>query len=240
MLYLLHGTDSQKSREKLHSLVESMLSKKPNASDFRIDDENFSEARLEEFIGSSGLFESKYIVIADKLLEKKEIKEVVLKKLKDISGSENVFIFLEGKLDKTTLSRFKKWAEKIQEFKDPEAEVKKKPEFNIFSITDAFGRRNNREAWILYQKGKSFGLSPEEVHGILMWQLKNLILVKDSDNHKSLGLNPFVLRKTLTFTPNYESEELKKLSRKLVYLYHDARRGIVEFDLGLEKFILNI
>ena len=81
MLYLLHGTDSRKSREKLHSLVESMLSKKPNASDFRMDDENFSEARLEEFIGSSGLFESKYIVVADKLLEKKEIKEIVLKKL---------------------------------------------------------------------------------------------------------------------------------------------------------------
>jgi DNA polymerase III delta subunit len=239
MLYLLHGTNSIEARKKLHSLTKSLLSKKPNASEFRIDDENFSEAKLEEFIQSSGLFENKYIVVIDGVLEKKEVKTIILKKLKEISKSENIFIFLDGKIDKTTLSRFKKWAEGIQEFNLSE-EVKKKPEFNIFSITDAFGGRDNGKTWVLYQKGKLFGITPEEIHGILLWQLKNLILVKEATNPKSLGLNPFVLRKTSSFVENYKREELRKLSEKLVFLYHDARRGIVELDLGLEKFILGI
>jgi DNA polymerase III delta subunit len=238
MLYLLHGTNSTEARKKLHSLTKSLLSKKPNASEFRIDDDNFSEAKLEEFIQSSGLFENKYIVVIDNVLANKEVKAIVLKKLKEISQSENVFIFIDGKLDKTTLARFKKWAEAIQGFSLPE-EVKKKPEFNIFSITDAFGGRDNGKTWVLYQKGKLFGVTPEEIHGILLWQLKNLILVKEAKNPKSLGLNPFVLRKTSSFVENYNREELKKLAEKLVFLHHDARRGMIEFDLGLERFLLN-
>ena len=52
MLYLLHGTDFKKSREKLHLLIEALLKKESSASQFRIDDENFSEDLLEEMISS--------------------------------------------------------------------------------------------------------------------------------------------------------------------------------------------
>ena len=63
MIYLLYGTDTIKTRKKLHTLLDSMFTKKPDASYVRVDTENFDKERIEEFIGSQGLFENKYIIV---------------------------------------------------------------------------------------------------------------------------------------------------------------------------------
>ena len=57
MLYILCGTDTARAREKLHSLLDSLFKKKPDASFFHIDDEQFEERQLEELISGQGLFE---------------------------------------------------------------------------------------------------------------------------------------------------------------------------------------
>jgi DNA polymerase III delta subunit len=238
MLYLLHGENFKESRKKLHSLVESLLKKEPNASQFHIDNENFCYDLLKEMIGSIDLFVGKYIVVVDKIFEDKENGDAVLKELKEIANSENIFIFIEEKLNKTILARFKKWAEKIQEF--TEKETKKQEQFNVFSITDALGKRDKRGMWVLYQKALMSGVVPEELHGIIFWQTKNILMVKNETNPGGLGLNPFVLRKSLSFAKNFKKDELVKLSRELVEIPHNARRGLEDFDISLEKFILRL
>ena len=238
MIYLLHGTDFKKSREKLRFLIEALFKKEPNASQFRIDNENFSEDLLEEMISSQTLFAGKYVVLCDKLFEDKEISEIVLKELKNISKSENIFIFIEEDLNKTILSRFNKWAEKIQKFQLRES--KKEQKFNIFSITDAFGSRDRKQTWFLYRRALNAGVSSEEIHGILFWQMKNLLMVKDEKDVSSLELNPFVLRKSLDFAPKYRKDELVRLSKELVEIPNDARRGLIDFNISLEKFILSL
>ena len=237
MLYLLHGKNFKESRKKLHSLVEALLKKEPNASHFRLDGDNFTEDSLEEMISSQTLFAGKYIVVMDKLLKDEITKEIILGKLKDISASENIFIFIEEELNNTILARFKKRAEKIQEF--TEKETKKDDKFNIFSITDAFGLRDRKRVWVLYQKALNQGIVAEEVHGILVWQMKNLLMVKDEKNLNDLGLNPFVLRKSIGFASKYTKEELIKLSDELIKISHESRRGMGEFGIFLERFILS-
>ena len=238
MIYLLHGTDTIKSRKKLHTLLDSMFTKKPDASYMRIERENFDESRIEEFAGGQGLFENKYIIVFDNLFVDKNIKEVILKKIKEISKSQNIFIFLEEKLNKTELNRFEKYAEKIQEF--GASGSKKEKKFDIFSLTDAFGKRDKKGLWILYQKAKLNNVSDEEVHGILFWQIKSMLLSFNAKDAKESGLNPFVFRKSLGFIKNYSEGELKRISSSLVSLYHDTRRGIHEMDIALERFILGI
>ena len=44
---------------------------------------------------------------------------------------------------------------------------KKGNEFNIFSLTDAVGARNKKEAWVLYQKALLAGVSAEEIFSFL-------------------------------------------------------------------------
>jgi DNA polymerase III delta subunit len=238
MIYLLHGTDTKKAREKLHTLLDSMFAKKPDASFVRVDNENFDDSRLEEFIRGQGLFESKYIVVFDNVFTNKDAKETVLKILKEISSSKNIFIFLEEKLNKTELLKLQKYSEKVQEFSTKDIPVKKK--FDIFSITDAFGKRNAKNLWTLYQKAKLNNISDEEIHGILFWQVKSMLLAQSASNPEETGLNPFVFRKSTDFLKNYTSDELIELSSSLVSLYHDARGGMHELGTALERFILSI
>lgn len=240
MIYLLHGTDIIKSRKKLHLLLDSIFEKKPDASYIRIEVGDFDKSMIYEFLGGQGLFENKYIVVFDNLFEDKNTKEILLKKIKDISESKNIFIFLEKKLNKTELSKFEKYAEKVQEFKDLDIDIKKEKKFDIFSLTDAFGRRNKKELWVLYQKAKLNNVSDEEIHGILFWQIKSMLLTIRAASASESGLNPFVYRKSLGFVKNYSNDELKAYAKSLMYLYHDTRRGIHEMDSAMEMFILGV
>lgn len=239
MIYLLHGTDTIKSRKKMSILLDGMFAKKPNASFVRIDTENFNESRIEEFVGSQGLFENKYIIVFDNLFVDKDVKEILLKNIKEISESQNIFIFLEEKLNKTELSKFEKYAEKIQSF-ELRSLASKLKKFNMFSLTDALGRRDRKQLWVLYQKAKLNNISDEEIHGILFWQVKTMLLVSSALSAESAGLNEFVFRKSLGFLKNYKEKELKKLSFSLMTLYHDTRRGIHDIDNALERFVLEI
>lgn len=238
MIYLLHGENFEESRKKLHSLVDALLKKEPDSSQFRIDADNYSSEYLEEMVSGQTLFTGRYIVVVDKLFQSKEIGEEVLKELKNIASSENIFIFIEEGLTKAILGRFEKWAEKVQEFSGSEAKVNEK--FNVFSLTEALSRRDKKGTWVLYQKALNQGVVPEEMHGLLFWQIKNLLMVKDEADPKGLGLNPYVLRKSISSAEKFKKEELVKFSRELVEIPHNARRGLEDFGVSLEKFILSI
>lgn len=217
MIYFYHGTDVNKARIKAHELIDSLLKKKPDASFFKIDSETFNQSKVMEYVESQGLFSSKYIVFLDRLSENKEIKEGFIDLLKDISESENIFIILEGKLDKVSLGKIEKKAEKSVAFDLEEKE--EKPTYNAFALADAFAKRNKKEAWFLYRKSIDGGEAPEALHGMIFWKVKSMILSG--------------------FSSGWKSEELMKAVEDLITLYHDARRGKHELETGLEAFILS-
>jgi len=239
MLYVLHGRDTQRGREKLGSLLESLYKKKPDASVIRVDDEQFDALALDELISGQGLFERKQIIVFDNVFRNTVAMEVVSQSLKDIASSQNIFILFEEMLDKKILSKFQKHAEKIQEFDKKDSEVAKKS-FDIFSLTDAFGKRDKKKLWVLYQKARIHNVSNEEVHGILFWQIKSMLLARSAPNAKEAGLNPFVYKKAIAFQSNYSDAELKALSAALISIYHDARRGIHDLGISLERFVLDM
>jgi len=238
MIYFLYGHDRQKAREKANALKDSLLKKKPNASFYRIESDNWNEAELDNLIEGQGLFEAKYIVLFDYTFENEEAKERILLKLDEIAASEHVFIFLEEKLDKESLKALEKKAEKTQEFEAKEE--KAKPEFNIFGLSDALGRRDKKNLWILYLQALKNGSAPEEIHGTLFWQIKSMNLATQATTAAESGLKPFVFSKAKGFAKNYSKEELKNLSSKLVEIYHEAHRGSYELQSALEQLILSL
>ncbi len=238
MLYFFYGSDIETAREKANALVEALHKKKPDAELFRIDTENWNESKLQELMAGQGLFNNSYIVQIVQLFENKEAKEVFVDRLEEIAASPNIFISLETSLDKKTLLAVTDVAEKVQLFESKEG--KKKPEFNIFSLTDAFGRRDKKNLWVLFQKAVASGAVPEEIHGILFWQLKSMLVAAHSTSSGQAGVAPFVFTKAKSFLKNYTEEELKRLSAKLVKLYHDSHRGIHDFEIALERLILTL
>ncbi|OHA38338.1 MAG: hypothetical protein A3I97_02365 [Candidatus Taylorbacteria bacterium RIFCSPLOWO2_02_FULL_44_35] len=225
MLYLIYGNDFEKARGKARELIADLQKRKPNAG------------KLDELSGGQGLFERKYIVFADNVFRSAEAKEIVLKKLKSLADSENVFIFLEDELGKADLKELEKFAKKVQKFSG--ATNKEKP-FNVFSLTEKLGRRDKRGLWILYQKALAEGLAPEEIHGILFWQIKAMLAAVLAKTAEESGLKPFVFQKSRVFAKNYSLAELKNLSSKMVAVYHNSRRIGPDLDVALERLILEI
>ncbi len=223
MIYFYYGTDIDKARVKSHELADSLLKKKPDASYFKIDTDNFDISKIEEYIGGQGLFSNKYIVFLDRICSDKNTKELFLDKLKEIKESENIFIIFEGKLDKATATKIEKKSEKFLVFNLGEKEIKekedkKKQELNIFEIANALARRNKKEIWIIYRKLIDNGKVPEEIHGVLFWKIKSMIL--------SGG------------TSNWKKDELMDFMDRLITIYHEARRGNGELETSLERLVL--
>lgn len=118
--------------------------------------------------------------------------------------------------------------------------------YNPFAICDAVAEKNNIRAWVLFQQALIDGIDAEEIFWKIWWQIKSLLLVKKLFNvrgislEKETGLHPYVVKKNLSAIHNFSEKELQNYSFHLVKLYHDARRGLEEFPIGLEKFLINI
>lgn len=238
MLYFFYGSDKDTARAKAQGLIDALQKKKPDAELFRIDAENWNEAKLQELTAGQGLFNNSYIIYTASLFENKDIKESFLKHLDMVVESPNIFISFETNVDKKTLTAITKQAQKVHVFEKKEEEIK--PSFNIFALSDALGRRDRKKLWVLFRKAVDGGAVPEEVHGILFWQIKSMLLASTAKTAGEAGVAPFVFTKAKSFAKNYEGKELQALSSRLVRMYHDAHRGINDFEIALERFVLTL
>lgn len=235
MIYFLYGTDSNRARTKLHELLELAEKKRPNSELFKITTENWSESQFDELLVSQGLFESKYTVVLDNLFEKKDYKIYIMDKLENMRDSEQIFLVLEGIIDAASLKKIEKFSKQAQEFVKKED---KKQNLNIFFITEGLVQKDKKKLWISYIDLLSKGAGPEEIHGILFWQVKNMLLSSLSGSQIDTSLSPFVYKNALTGARKYRTEELKEMSSQLVGMTHKVRQGEGELEIMMEKWIL--
>jgi DNA polymerase III delta subunit len=244
MIYLLHGTDTDKSRAKMHEMTDSLKNKKPDAAFFKMDVEHWNLAELEEYCGGQGLFENKFIIVLDHLLDNEEIAPVLLEQIEVIAASPNIFIVLEGKLDKDALKKVEKNAEKVQEFEESTAQkfarAKSKERFNVFSLAEALGKRDRKNLWVLYRRALREDISPEEIHGTLFWQAKSIALARQAKSAKEAGMKDFTFSKAKGYAGNFSEKESDELLNRLVHISHDSRRGLSLISLALEELALTV
>jgi len=244
MIYLLHGADTDKSRQKMHELADSLKKKKPDAAYFKMDAEHWNPAELDEYCGGQGLFENKFIIVLDHLLDKEEIAPILLEKIEIMAESPNIFIVLEGKLDKDSLKKFEKFAEKVQEFEETAAQklakVKSKERFNVFSLAEAMGKRDRKNLWVLYRHALLEDISPEEIHGTLFWQAKSIALARRAKSAMEAGMKDFPFSRAKSYANNFSEQETIGLLDRLIKISHDSRRGLSDISLSLEEFTLTV
>lgn len=223
MLYLLHGK-SQERKEYIRNLgTEFSLTPQ------HIYDNDVQSVEIENLVSvQTGLFGDKEMYVIHSLARILDIKNI----LKGYAESDNIFIFSEETVTKPITKAFEKYEANIQDF--GKEEKVKENKFNMFSLTDALGARDKKNLWLLFQEAVKSG-SPEEIHGILFWQVKNLALVKTSSTNP--GMNPFVYNKTSGYAAKFTFEEIQKMARDLVYMFHN-RDTYSTLDIDLEKFIL--
>ena len=210
MIYLFHGTDKIKARAVAHQAVLAAQKKHTEAEFFRLNNENFTESKLDELIMSQGLFYSGSIVFADSLFDVEEIGEILLKKIKEISESPNFFVFLEGKINKKELEKFEKYAQKVENFDKLERKLTKKEELrargekiDFFEFANTLGERNKKQLWTIYQEALEESVPSEEVHSMFFWQVKSMLCALKTKDAGEAGLNPYVYTKSKEYAKNY-------------------------------------
>jgi len=235
MLYTFYGNDTKLVREKASTLIASLLAKKPEALHIRITESEWTNSTLTETIESQGLFSDKLIVQFDNLLGTAAC-ESIIESISNIQNSQNIFVFVESALDAKSKKILEKYSEKIQEHLSSESEEKAP---TLFALADAFGRRDKKMLWVEFQKAVLRGTASEEIHGMIFWQLKSMCIASKTNSVES-GLKPFVYTKSKQYSKNFTEQELSAVSGKLVSMYHDAHRGLVDFKSALEIFVLEI
>ncbi|MEK7142343.1 MAG: hypothetical protein AAB818_02035 [Patescibacteria group bacterium] len=118
------------------------------------------------------------------------------------------------------------------------------PEYNPFAICDAFAEKNKAKMWIIYQQALRQGIPAEEVFFKILWQIKNLLLVKKLINAgvdnaiKETGLHAFVASKAIKSAQKFSEEELENYSYEMLRIYHEERRGLLELPIEFEKLLI--
>ncbi len=229
MIYFFYNTE----KEKVHSLIQGLLKRKPDAMYFRFDEDTYDQEFLKGLFESQGLFEEHHIVYLDELYVTGACEDL----LPQMKESSNIFVLYERDLLAKDKKNIEQYTEKVVE-----GEVKKKIEAkkeNPFALTDALGKRNKKEMWILYNNLLLSGKAPEELHGLILWQGKSMLLAQKTKTATDAGLKPFVYTKAKQYASHYTPDELMHLSEKLVSIAQKHRSGS-EMETMLEEFILSL
>ncbi|MEX0933331.1 MAG: hypothetical protein WDZ74_01120, partial [Candidatus Paceibacterota bacterium] len=186
MLYFLYGNRQFIKKESMH-IKSTLIAKRPDAVSLSYDETSAGAFDLDELVSGQGLFQSRYIVELDNLFGSglfADPKEAVLK----IKNSENIFLVLEEKLLKKSFELLKQNAERTSEDKD--AVPKEKKDFSAFSLAEALCARNKKTLWTLFREAVQRGCKLEELHGILFWQMKTIVLAYKTTSAEEAGIKP--------------------------------------------------
>lgn len=215
MLYLFHGSDTNKVRAKAFQWVAAARDKAPDAYYVRLESGAVTKESLHEALAMQGLFFSKTLVVLDDPFDNKEGAEAVLNLLSELKESPNVIAVVAPKLIPARAKKIEACAEKAIKI---DVAVKAQREFNA-ALVNALATKNGEVLWRELVKAYREGDAPEQLHGLLHWKARDLM-------KRGGGA--------------WGEEGARKLSRDLIELLADSRGRDLELPLALERFALSL
>jgi len=213
MIYLFAGDDAKRKILNYEKFLESQK----EVEIFTLNKNDFDKNTLENFYSGSGLFFTKCVVVLKNVFENEEYKDFVLEKLPLMAESPNIFVVIEGKLNKPVLDDFRKARAELNIF---ELTKDQKEKFNNFLVSNAFADKNKSALWINFRLAMDKGVGMEELIGVLFWKAKDMILKKNFSKFKK--------------------EELNIIANKLSYLLPEARSGGRDAEAVFERFLIEV
>jgi DNA polymerase III delta subunit len=215
MLYLFHGSDTNKVRAKALAWVEAARKKAPDVHYVRLAPGEVTEESLRDALSMQGLFFSKTLVLIDDPFEEKKSADIVLGMLSEFADSPNAVALLAPKLIAARVKKAEVHAEKTFRV---DAAVKASRGFNN-ALVGALSSRNGELLWKEIVTAHRAGDAPEMVHGLLHWKARELM-------KRGGGA--------------WGERGARKLSRDLIKLLADSRGRDLELALALERFALSL
>ncbi len=231
MLHLYYGTDRQKVRDAATEFSDKNL---PDGGTITVlDAGEYQVGQISDSLGAASLFGGAEWFMIDSPGDNADMGEDVKTNLEAMAESGNVFIVLEGALLAPAKKAYAKHAATVEEFT-----AEKTERFNTFVMADALASKDRRKLWVLLQEARLNGLAPEEIIGMLWWQLKALRLAEVTAKAAEAGMKDFPYNKAKRALPKFAAGEVSALSHSLLSLYHDGHSGVRDIDLALERWVL--
>lgn len=231
MIFIFYGNDTIGVRKKA---LDFLHTKEEEGSEVvSVTSENYTEGVLHELAGATSLFGPRQIVLIDTLSGEEEYFAALLEMVPELSASTNIFVVIEGPLLAAQKKLFLEHVADMIEVKKAEAE-----RFNSFALADALVIRDKKNLWIGLTAAWRAGLSNEEILGTLYWQVKMLRLASVTNSPEEAGQKPFVYNKAKRALVRFTPQELTRLSRELLAIYHDGHMGKRDIDTALEQWVL--
>ncbi len=178
-----------------------------------------------------------------------KINEEAVNRLIDFTGG-NLWR-LSGEIKKLALYKSK---DKKITVEDVALLVKPKIETDIFRTIDAISEKKKNVAISLIHQHLKEGDNPIYLLTMINFQFRNLLILKSEDSDyrfnksygdvwalsKKMGMNPYVVRKTMQQIGRFSLEELKKIYRKISQIDFNIKTGKVDPEAALDLFISSI
>ena len=231
MIYLFYG-DRLKARDAVLKFVDICKKKRENAEYIRILKDGTNKP-TNELLLSQGLFEKKHIVLLDEMFDQKDYTVDFLKNTSKYARSEHMFIVFEPSIKQTDVKKLEKAGAIIKEFKGRE----------VVESTQSF---KFVETFLSGQKGKSFamlhkllkdGEDPDSLRNVLIWQIKNMNLIKMSSSQAASGIKPFPYKKAKELLNKYENPFMELVNIERI-VRNGRLNGLNEGEI-LEYIILS-
>ena len=161
-----------------------------------------------------------------------EVYDFLFSNIESFSQSRNNFVAQVQKV----LKKQKDICESV-EVKIIEVKAIKEREMPSFVLADAFLRRDKKAAFVALHDELATK-PPEEVHGGLWYQMKNMALIFSGATEEESGLHPFVYKKIKSASIKFSKKECDEIFKTLLEMNHKAHRGEKDFEVALEQFIL--
>jgi hypothetical protein len=236
MLYSYIAQDKGLAIKLAMKPIDSLLKKHEEALLIKISGEEFADYPLDELLNSNALFKDKYIVVLNGIFANTQNKEKFLDNIKEFKNSKHIFFLVDKQIDKKTTATLKKNSEKYIEKNSLAA---KKKDFNIFLLPDALLEQNRVALWKLYREA-TMHFDINEIYGVLWWAIKNLKLLTDAQDAKSVNMKDFVFNKNKRALQKMDKEALSKASLDFISLPYKSRERNIRLDILIEKWILSL
>ncbi len=240
MLTCILGTNTDAKSKHLKDAIVSLEKKHDGIQILRMTPQDVVHGTIESYVRhSTDLFAQKTIIVLPYLFEE-GVEYFSNTLLSDMHASSNYFFIVDHDVPKETKAFLLKQKIPLQN----ESEVKKKiPEITPFKITDALILRDKKKAWVTLTQFQTVGVSIESIIGIIFWQIKILLIVKESSSVEyllPLDLKPFTLSQAKKGTQKYTIEELHHMAYLFGTLISRARRNNNDPYIEFEKSILTL
>ncbi len=236
MLQVFLGNDRESARASAEKAFSALILKRKEAEVILFDADSWDVEKMKALVGAQGLFEKKYIVRITYALDTKLKAEEFESLIEECAESENAFVVLEEKLSSAQKKKCQKHAYTFEEY----TEKKEEQRINVFGLADAFGNKDKRNFWVLYTQCIRAHIPPEEIHGILLWQVKGIIATYKTDSAQDAGMKDFSYKKAKRFAQNYSLIEITHIYDTLIDMYHNAHKGKYDLSIALERFVLGV